>query len=50
MGVLGDTEVSRYIEGCLDGSHMGYPYLNKVILIFLNVRTQLHNVFNNHKS
>ena len=44
------TEVSRYIVRCPDGNNLGFPYWNKVMLIFLNDRTQLHNVFNNHKS
>ena len=53
MGVLGGTEVSRYTDLVRwpDGNHLGYPYWDKVmLLIYLNVRTQLHNVFNNHKS
>ena len=50
MGVLGGTQVSMYIVRCPDGNHLGCPYWDKVILNFLNVRTQLHNVFNNHKS
>ena len=39
-----------YIVRCPDGNHMCYPYWDKVMLNFLNVRAQLHNVFNNHKS
>ena len=36
----------RYIVRCPDGNHLGYPYWDKVILIFLNGRTRLHDVFN----
>ena len=35
MGVLGGTEVARYIVRCPDGNHLGYPYWDKVILIFV---------------
>ena len=49
-GVLGGTEVSRYIVRCTNGYHLGYPYWDKVILSFLNGRTRLHDVFNKHIS
>ena len=39
-----------YILRCPDGNHLGYPCWDKVILNFLNGRTQLHDVFNIHKS
>ena len=42
--------MSSNIVRCPDGNHMGYPYWDKVILIFLNGRTRLHDVFNKHKS
>ena len=42
--------MSRYIVRCPDGTHLGYPYWDKVILNFLNGRTRLHDVFNKHKS
>ena len=42
--------MSRYIVRCPNVNHLGYPYWDKVILIFLNCRTQLHNVFDKHKS
>ena len=44
------TEKSRYIVRCPNGNHLGYPFWDKVILNFLNGRTQLHDVFNKHKS
>ena len=43
-------EVSWYIVRCPDGNHLGYPYCDKVIINFFNGRTQLHDVFNKHKS
>ena len=46
------TGMSWYILRYPDGNHLGYPYWDKVTLIVLNskVGTQLHNVFNKHKS
>ena len=37
--------MSWYIVRCPNGNHLGYPYCDKVILNFLNGRTQLHDVF-----
>ena len=38
-----------YIEvSC--GNHLGYPYWDKPILIILNGRYRLHDVFNKRKS
>ena len=42
--------MSRYIVRCPGGNHLGYPYRDRVILNFLNGKTQLHGVFNKHKS
>ena len=39
-----------YIVRCPDGNQLGYPYSDKVIFNFLNGRTELHDVFNKHKS
>ena len=41
--------MSWYIVRCPDGNHLGYPFWDKVILNFLNDRTQLHDVFDKHK-
>ena len=39
-----------YIVRCPYGNHLGYPFWEKVMLIFLNGRTRLHDGFNEHKS